>query len=231
MPSFRASLVLLALRAVGSLAAEPVQVHRRALIAKATALATSAALGPSIVSPAHAAVSAEADAQAQRLLGPLVSAQAGLQRQLQPGTRVPLLRTAHAWQESWQVPADPATFLAKLSDGLLAQNEKDSRGFVFVLDEADAQAGRAQVSVFTRKRWLDIVTIELAPAGAAQSTATVKCVSSGLFPLSVPGAPVLNVPLFFFPFGDQRVSELKTCPELRKATGLDIRVLSKGRLI
>jgi len=144
---------------------------------------------------------------------------------------VPLLRMPHAWQEHWEVRADPATFLAKLSAGLLELNDKDTRGFVYVLDESNPGTGHAQLSVFTRKRWLDIVSIDIEPVGPGRCTVDVRCVSSGLFPLSVPGAALINVPLGFVPFGDQSISQRKTCPDIRRATGLDIVVLSRGRIL
>jgi hypothetical protein len=73
--------------------------------------------------------------------------------------------------------------------------------------------------------------LDIKDVGQNRSTASVKSFSTGLIPLAVPGAALVNVGLFFFPFSDVGVPETKTCPDIRKASKIDIKVLSRGRVI
>ncbi|KAG8464344.1 hypothetical protein KFE25_003407 [Diacronema lutheri] len=171
-------------------------------------------------------------------LSRLVAIQAAIQAALRPASRVPLFRSPHGWCETWRVEGcSSSAFLSGLEQGLEELNASPrANGFVYTLDKGSAShahgAASARVRILTKLRWLDLAELYMKDSMAGLSlTCTIRYFSTGLLPLTVPGAPLINTFLFFAPFSHCGLPEHTTLPAIRSAVALpkvSITVLHRG---
>ncbi|XP_037092849.1 uncharacterized protein LOC119112697 [Pollicipes pollicipes] len=104
------------------------------------------------------------------------------------------------YEESWRVASSPSVCLLAAVRAA-KQLRRSMKCQVKTMSEWSDQA-RATLYFFTDSMgWLDVVDISLTPMDGS-TLITLRSCSSGLFPVSFPLAPLLNVCLFFFPFYD-----------------------------
>ncbi|KAJ1623559.1 hypothetical protein T492DRAFT_1053722 [Pavlovales sp. CCMP2436] len=179
------------------------------------------------------------------LLSRLVASQGSIQKHLRPAARVLLLRSVHSWYETWTAKIGLVALLYNLGKGLPELSASpEANGFVYVLDNVHvAKKGKPgerratlRILVFTKVRWLDIVHVRVrensnGEGGAISCTCCVRYFSTGVFPLSIPGAPLLNSLFFWFPFGHNGLPSSKTLPDIRGALQSVVEVTGKSGLL
>ena len=67
--------------------------------------------------------------------------------------------------------------------------------------EGDDRKAYVKALSWTPREWMDILEVCFTAKGDGACEARVQFYATGLVPTSVPGAPVINTALFFFPFG------------------------------
>jgi hypothetical protein len=141
----------------------------------------------------------------------LVSLQAAVQAWLKPAMWVPGVRSFHSEQHEWRVEAPAGQVFEAV---LAAAGELSSRGWSQY--EADKAGRRVVLNYLTKgAKWLDQVEL-LFEVGPSSTVVRVHAFSTGMLPLLIPLAPLLNILLIFFPFLDKdgkcgaEIDELKT---------------------
>jgi hypothetical protein len=112
-----------------------------------------------------------------------------------------------------------------LDQGLPELSSAD--GFVYQLDRvhfARVRAGEpkratVRILVFTKLRWLDVVFLRVREDATRPNCClcSARSFSTGLLPLTVRCAPLLNVLLCIAPFFNWGMPSRKTLPEIRRA--------------
>ncbi|XP_043238924.1 uncharacterized protein LOC122390251 isoform X1 [Amphibalanus amphitrite] len=126
--------------------------------------------------------------------------QADLQGALRPGRWLPGLRTPHMFEETWRAGSTPSVCLLALVRAA-KQLRAGVKCQVKTMSEWSSQA-RATLHFFTASlSWLDVVDVDFVSVDGS-TIITLRSFSSGLLPVSLPLAPLLNACLFFFPFYD-----------------------------
>lgn len=165
-------------------------------------------------------------------LEPKVAERAALQKALRPAARIPLLRTPHGWWETWLVEASAADCVAGLERGLNELSASTGSGFVYRLDGVvrTPQYGMAsaRVLIFTKARWMDVADLRFKDKADGTCACSVRYFATGLLPLTLWGAPILNVALCWFPFWHMGLPRSTTLPAIRSAIGKSIQVQGKG---
>eukprot|EP00042_Codosiga_hollandica_P025181 m.110082 g.110082 ORF g.110082 m.110082 type:complete len:171 (+) comp51791_c0_seq2:53-565(+) len=139
-------------------------------------------------------------ANAARTVSWLARTQAPLQAFLRPALWSPFGKRAHLDKQTWEVDQRPSeafrTFLSAI--------EQCQASFKLIVSATNPASHTAQVLCFTNvAEWLDVIEIEFREAEHG-SIAEVIGFSSGVVPLLVPFAPILNVALFLIPFSDHQ---------------------------
>eukprot|EP00611_Tribonema_gayanum_P009622 TRINITY_DN1943_c0_g1_i1.p1 TRINITY_DN1943_c0_g1~~TRINITY_DN1943_c0_g1_i1.p1 ORF type:complete len:166 (-),score=46.57 TRINITY_DN1943_c0_g1_i1:532-1029(-) len=161
-------------------------------------------------------------------LSALVKVQADIQKVLKPAMWLPVIRTPHYYSERWTSDGgDAASFLEDVQKSVAAlESSTRDDGTLFRLSTAAGDT--VTVCCFTKSRWLDLVDIKVAHE-SGKTQATVRGYSTGLFPLSIPGAVLLN-PLFcWFPFDDHGFSRNVWLPAIRNGLSAACTVDQQGR--
>lgn len=73
----------------------------------------------------------------------------------------------------------------------------------YQITKANEQSGRVHIQTWTKNEWLDSFDLTvLKPTTNDSKTTTVKAsfYATGFLPTSIPGAPLINIGFFFFPF-------------------------------
>jgi hypothetical protein len=126
--------------------------------------------------------------------------QAGLQRMFQPGTWIPALKKLHS--EEVEYTFDPTMTVESIKDAIVVAAQRETKDCFPRLWNGNS----LQIDVFTPgAKWLDVITITLFGSSSSANkgySAKVVCNSTGFLPMSIPLAPVLNLFLFWMPFGD-----------------------------
>jgi hypothetical protein len=141
----------------------------------------------------------------------LVSLQAAVQAWLKPAMWVPGVRSFHSEQHEWRVAAPAGQVLEAV---LAAAGELSRRGWSQY--EVDKAGRRVVLNYLTKVAcWLDQVELRFEEAGPSSTVVRVHAYSTGMLPLLIPLAPLLNILLIFFPFLDKdgkcgaEINELK----------------------
>ncbi|PAA55635.1 hypothetical protein BOX15_Mlig034422g1 [Macrostomum lignano] len=148
--------------------------------------------------------------------------QASIQAWLRPAIWCPLLNRVHSYREVWRTGESEA---AELVDSVVKTVNRFNRdkhlNCDWLIGSANREAGQVTVLNLTaRCRWLDIIVIDLR-RGSATATST------GLLPLLLPLAPLLNLLAFAFPFSDL-VTNSKRLASLRQALDAPVKDWSVG---
>jgi hypothetical protein len=125
-----------------------------------------------------------------------LSLQADVQNKLRPADWVTCIFNFHSEEAEWTF--DPT--ITK-EEALKAITEAGNSLNDFYLRSIDGDA--IVFDYFTRTaKWMDQVCVKLVSNQGSSCKAIVLCKSTGVFPLSIPFAPILNVFFFWIPFGD-----------------------------
>eukprot|EP00282_Hemiselmis_andersenii_P009145 CAMPEP_0114167650 /NCGR_PEP_ID=MMETSP0043_2-20121206/32540_1 /TAXON_ID=464988 /ORGANISM="Hemiselmis andersenii, Strain CCMP644" /LENGTH=203 /DNA_ID=CAMNT_0001264843 /DNA_START=134 /DNA_END=745 /DNA_ORIENTATION=- len=156
-----------------------------------------AALGLGLATAASPAVA--------EVVGPppsgLSQAQGGIQALINPGHWIGQFIGINSHGESWDFDASPEEVSAAFVKALKNITPEQRKALVFTnLDIAEASAEKLKVLTWTKLEWLDVLDVAFKPLAEGGCTATVNIYATGFFPTSIPGAPILNTLLFFFPF-------------------------------
>jgi len=156
----------------------------------------------------------------------MIPCQVAIQAKLQPAGWLPTnLKNMHRGEEEWSFESKDieAVFSSytKALEGKLSQDSSFAK--CFKLKTANEETKTITLHYLTPgAKWLDIYTLEF-----SESENGVKCkavgMSTGIFPLILPLAPVLNVALFWLTFHDHGFCE-KGLEWLRSDLGEDIAV-------
>jgi hypothetical protein len=125
-----------------------------------------------------------------------LSLQADIQNKLKPADWVPFNFNFHSEESEWTF--DPS--ITK-EEAFKAITEAGNSLNDFYLRSAKGDAIVFDYITPTAK-WMDQVCVKLVSNQGSSCKAIVLCKSTGVFPLSIPFAPILNVFFFWLPFGD-----------------------------
>ncbi|CAM9398793.1 unnamed protein product, partial [Choristocarpus tenellus] len=154
-----------------------------------------------------------------------------LQKVLKPAIWLPGLRYPHNWRETWNVAGSlsPDAVLKDVGHAMEKMKVVDEgeAGFLFHLEglkySASDESGRAWMVILTKNRWMDIVEINVhKKTGGSEVEIEAHGYSTGLLPLCIPGAVLLNVVLCFFPFSDRQIIGKEWMPMLRKHMDFEV---------
>jgi hypothetical protein len=125
-----------------------------------------------------------------------LSLQADVQNKLQPADWVTFNFNFHSEEAEWTFDSsitkeEASKAITEAGNSLNAFYLRSVDGDTIVFDYITPTA-----------KWMDQVCIELVSNQGSSCKAIVLCKSTGIFPLSVPFAPILNVFFFWIPFGD-----------------------------
>eukprot|EP00475_Leptophrys_vorax_P008125 TRINITY_DN15211_c0_g1_i1.p1 TRINITY_DN15211_c0_g1~~TRINITY_DN15211_c0_g1_i1.p1 ORF type:complete len:181 (-),score=29.98 TRINITY_DN15211_c0_g1_i1:63-605(-) len=134
----------------------------------------------------------------------LLHTQASIQSITRPAIWIPVCRTAHYITETWIVNGGSVQQWIEetLRKAVLEGDKKEkvkptARRLIFKQCTVDSSTGKgfAQVQCFTKAGWLDIAEfhVESRQGGGDKLHVKVHSFSTGLFPLSIPGAVIANV--------------------------------------
>lgn len=125
-----------------------------------------------------------------------LSLQADIQNKLQPAGWLTFNFNFHSEEAEWTF--DPSV---TKEEAFRAVTEAGNSLNTFYLRSADGDAIVFDYMTPTAK-WMDQVCIELVSNEGSSCKAIVLCKSTGILPLSIPFAPILNAIFFWIPFGD-----------------------------
>ncbi len=144
----------------------------------------------------------------------LVRAQAGVQAWLRPGLWLACARDFHHEVHEWASSSLGADEL--LDKVWTIAKDMELEGSAFEQYAYDKAGKKIVLNYLTAKaKWLDQIELTFVPAGSG-CTVRVRAYSTGVLPLVVPLAPLLNAIFMFFPFQDangkcnQEIEELRT---------------------
>jgi len=132
----------------------------------------------------------------------LSALQGPLQDKLAPGHWLGQFLNVNSRAVTWEFSDKNAKQVSTAITDVLESLSDDQRDKLFIPEftivRADAQ--KIHVRAWTKKEWLDAFDVDFVPRSSGGCTAKAKFYATGFLPTSVPGAPILNVGLFFFPF-------------------------------
>eukprot|EP01147_Barroeca_monosierra_P007468 gene7468-544_t len=123
-------------------------------------------------------------------------AQSGIQTTLRPALWLRPLAHLHSSRKTWSLKN--VSIVDAKHQILEAAVKQASR---FQLAEPQTRGNTIQILSYTKAEWLDVIEFELQQSGSSVLV-VAHSFSSGLFPVCIPGAPILNMALCFVPFLD-----------------------------
>lgn len=191
-----------------ALHAEPEETSGRRLFLGQFLATTTATMASPLV--AHADPSA-----LSKLQGPL-------QDSIAPGNWIGQFLGLNARTVTWTFDnATPAQVSQALVDTFNDLSpERRSKLYMPNFDITQADADRVHVMTWTKNEWLDSLDVRLQPRGTTGTVARANFYATGFLPTIIPGAPILNIGLFWIPFGSNGPREMLQDFRLRAIEGL-----------
>lgn len=121
--------------------------------------------------------------------------QGSLQSALLPGIWVPKVRNAHSEEQEWSMACSQEKAM-----GALAKAVEGKAGYR--LAKMDQSAGLVVVNFYTNAGWLDQYKFQFSGETKESCKAKVYGYSTGMLPMLIPGAPLINCLLAPIAFGD-----------------------------
>eukprot|EP00536_Pseudo-nitzschia_multiseries_P015717 jgi/Psemu1/43564/gm1.43564_g len=139
------------------------------------------------------------------------SAVSGLQGTIQdtiaPGHWIGQFLGLNSRTETWEFPNDSPETVSKALVDVLGALTEDRRAKLFMpeFEIKTADASRVHVLTWTKLEWLDTLDVVFADSTTTTSknggcTAKASFYATGFLPTNIPGAPLVNTALFWFPF-------------------------------
>eukprot|EP00127_Corallochytrium_limacisporum_P005447 Clim_evm16s205 gene=Clim_evmTU16s205 len=143
----------------------------------------------------------------------IVDAQVPLAAALKPAWWSPFAAKVNQYSDSLELPssfqdrASATQFIADKVKGM--EGKPTGHGFMIRLGKVDTASGDVEVHCISSKaRWLDVCQIHVEPNEGQNGVLVVaKSGSTGIVPLAVPLAPLLNILLFWAPFLDHGMNK------------------------
>jgi len=155
---------------------------------------------------ARASRSSSSSLQAVREANPskLSKLQGPLQDALAPGHWLGRFLNLNSRAVTWEFSNKNAQQVSTAIKDVFENLSQDQREKLFIPEftivEADAQKG-VHIRAWTKKEWLDAFDVKFVSSNNGKGcTAKTKFYATGFLPTSIPGAPIINVGLAFFPF-------------------------------
>jgi hypothetical protein len=149
----------------------------------------------------------------------LVSLQAGVQAWLKPAMWIPGVRSFHSEQHEWRVAAPAGQVLEAVVEAAAGLTTRGWSQY-----EVDKAGRRVVLNYVTRvAKWLDQVELRFEEVGPSSTVVRVHAYSTGMLPLLIPLAPLLNILLIFFPFLDKDGKCGAEIDELRAAVAIKVK--------
>lgn len=132
----------------------------------------------------------------------LSTIQGPLQDKLAPGHWLGQFLNLNSRAVTWEFPDKNAQQVSTAITDVLDNLSDDQREKLFIPEFTIVEANDQKVHVraWTKKEWLDALDVTFTPNSQNGCTAKAKFYATGFLPTSVPGAPILNIGLAFFPF-------------------------------
>eukprot|EP00903_Cladosiphon_okamuranus_P016073 g14837.t1 len=158
-----------------------------------------------------------------------VKLQVHIQKFLKPGMWLPGIRYPHNWWEKWTVATaetevcvkDIGRAIENVAAAAVSPEGIGGGQMVFQLAGlwycAEKGMGYAKMICVTKARWMDIVELRVCkPEGGGEGCeVTAHGYSTGFLPLKIPLACLINIPLCFIPFSDNRIIRNTWMPGIR----------------
>ncbi|KAL3858207.1 hypothetical protein ACJMK2_012809 [Sinanodonta woodiana] len=123
--------------------------------------------------------------------------QSPIQALVKPAMWLPFLRKCHSYSETWKIDASPDEFTTSVLNALRCLIEMDDVGSYYDVHTVETEDGFIRIFVLTWAEWLDVIEIK-----RTGNKVKVSSFSTGLLPLCIPFACLLNCVFFWVPFFD-----------------------------
>ena len=148
--------------------------------------------------------------------------QSPLQDSLAPGNWIGQFLGLNARTVTWtfqDVP--PAVVSQALVETLKALSlERKAKLYMPNYEITTATPNQVHVRTWTKNEWLDSLDVKLQSTADGGTMATANFYATGFLPTSFPAAPIVNVALFWIPFGSNGPREMLQDFRLRAIEGL-----------
>ncbi|KAJ7387228.1 hypothetical protein OS493_004202 [Desmophyllum pertusum] len=132
--------------------------------------------------------------------------QSPIQGVLRPAMWLPGIKNFHSRKETWIIPeATPDVCLEHLISAVAILSETEKMH----INKVRPGRNFVQIFCYTEAEWLDVVEIEFQPGRERGTLAKARSFSTGLLPLMIPFAFLLNMIFFFVPFYDHNCNKMR----------------------
>lgn len=132
--------------------------------------------------------------------------QSPIQGAIRPAVWIPGIRNLHSKKETWVIPdATPDVCLENLISAVAILGETEKMH----INKVRPNRNFVQIFCFTEAEWLDVVEIEFQPGQERGTIGKAYSFSTGVLPLMIPFAFLLNMVFFFVPFYDQNYNKMR----------------------
>lgn len=146
--------------------------------------------------------------------------QSPIQAAIRPAVWLPGIRNLHSKKETWIIPdATPEVCLENLVSAVALLGEREKMH----IHKVRPNRNFVQIYSYTEFEWLDIVEIEFQPGQERGTLGKAHSFSTGVLPLMIPLAFLLNMVFFFVPFYDNNFNTMRL-ERIRCAMKLNIEI-------
>lgn len=132
--------------------------------------------------------------------------QSPIQAAIRPAVWLPGIRKLHSKKETWIIPdATPEVCLENLVSAVALLGEREKMH----IHKVRPNRNFVQIYSYTEFEWLDIVEIEFQPGQERGTLGKAHSFSTGVLPLMIPLAFLLNMVFFFVPFYDNNFNTMR----------------------
>merc|ERR1711860_259947 len=113
---------------------------------------------------------------------------------IRPAMWVPGIKKIHSHYVTWQSEKPPLDVLKAIVNAIEQIKQRDDTGAYYDIHKVSKESLFVRVFCFTRAEWLDVVEIKV-----KEGCIEAKSFSSGVLPLFIPFAFILNCIFFWVP--------------------------------
>jgi hypothetical protein len=152
-----------------------------------------------------------------------------LQRRLLPAMWIPWVRRPHYYFEEWEVEGSPAECFDAIRKMVIALNDSpEQAGFHYEVFKE--KHNYISINCYTKGwQWLDIIEFSFKEPVDGKTPASIVAYSTGMVPLRVPGAILINPFICWIPFDDHEIPILWWFPSIHKTFALQVTTKKVGR--
>lgn len=141
----------------------------------------------------------------------IADCQSPIQAKLRPAKWLPFFRRLHSAKENWKIDLPMDEAFSKVQDSVNQLSDKSYNGqipFHYRAGRVSWPKQEIHVFCYTKAQWLDVAELHFEQDGENSTLVKVESESTGLFPLVIPFAFVLNIFCFWFPFLDHGKNQM-----------------------